>query len=81
MTVGRTGRDHRDAGGNIEWDRPANAVRWVTARGASRVEGFNQLENDREARLGGAQRFQQSEAMRGGFGGFRGAAGRGGFRR
>jgi len=50
--------------------------------GASRSEGFGQLDNDREARLGGAQRFQQYGAMGGGFGGFRGAGGRaGGFRR
>src|SRR5262245_33305886 len=49
--------------------------------GTSRFEGFNQLENDRAARLGGAQRFQQSGAMGGGFGGFRGAGRAGGFRR
>jgi len=46
----------------------------------SRSESFSQLENDRQARVGGAQRFQQYGAGRGG--GFAGAGARaGGFRR
>jgi hypothetical protein len=47
--------------------------------GTSRTEGFGQLEQDREARMGGGQRQRDFQSMRGG-GGFAGRGG-GGFRR
>jgi hypothetical protein len=49
--------------------------------GGSRFEGMGQLDNDHSARTFGAQRQQQFESMRGGFGGGGGGGGRGGFRR
>jgi len=49
------------------------------AEGAGRFEGMGQLEQDRSARMMGAQRQQQFGAERGG--GFAGRAGGGGFRR
>ena len=70
----------RQSGGNLSGETErGSAFRQANAGGGERFGGFQQLENDHSARMGGAQREASYGAARGGFEGRGGGGGR--FRR